>query len=274
MIRSAILEITVICLLLMMGAISCGDNSTGTEDVGEPPEVPEITAAQPDFNYFTQAKEKSELLDGHAFDNAQTVAFTAQVLFTFGQLGTSYFLMAKNEEPVFEDSEWIWSYSATYGGETLELKLTAVHVDIEILDGIEVDVIDWEFHISATGGETEFVDFKYMEGTTWEDIKGNWEVYEYSEEQTSEPLMFYGWSFDENDNLSAGFSFPNDDSYSELDYIQEGATYNLKLRGTDTEVELYWDTDADHGYWWDKDSDEKLCWNSNKDNIACSDIGL
>lgn len=272
MIRSTVFKLTTACLFLMIVAVGCGDNSTGTEPEGEPPEIPEITAAQPDFSYFSQTKEKSKLLDDHAFSNAQNTALTAQGLFAFGQF-YNFFGMSENEEPEFEDGQWVWNYSITSGGETLEFKLVAMHEATETINGTEVDRIHWEFYISATGEEFELEDFKYMEGTTWSGMKGDWTVYDYSEDGSSNRLMSYEWIFDNDENLSATFNFHDEDTISSIEYVQDGTAHTLTMNST-TDLEVYWDTAEDHGYWWDKGSNEKLCWTSDKSTIACSDIGL
>lgn len=269
MIRSAILKITVISLLLMMGAVSCGDNSTGT-DPGEPPEIPEITAAQPDFSYFTQAKEKNELLEEHAFDNAQNVAWTAEGLFAFGQFYT-FFGMADGEEPDFEDGNWVWTYSISSDGETVEFKLTA---DINE----SANEVNWAYYITYTGGEQDFQDYKFMEGTTSLDgSSGNWKVNDF-EAGTTNTVLSYEWDTSDDGNISATFNFHDEDITSSIEYVQDGTAHTLTMKGytynDGNDLEIYWDTEADHGYWWDKGSHEKLCWNSDKNNIACSDIGL
>lgn len=268
MIRSAILKITVISLLLMMGAISCGDNSTGT-DPGEPPEIPEITAAQPDFSYFNQAKEKSELLGEHAFENAQSSAVTAQGLFAFGQFYT-FFGMADGEKPDFEDGQWVWTYNISSEGETIEFKLTA---DINE----SANEVSWVYYFTYTGGEEEFVDYKLMEGiTSLDGSNGSWQINEYFGDESA--VMSYEWTTSDAVNLSATFNFHDQDTVSSIVYVQDGTAHTLTMKGYSSnngnDLEIYWDTDADHGYWWDKGSNEKLCWNSGKNNIACNDIGL
>lgn len=265
------------CLLLMMVTASCGDNSTGTDE-DEPPEIPELTAAQPDFSYFDDSsaqkffdethKTNNQLSAGDAYGSASSTALTVQALFSFGQSGFSYFSMAENEEPEFKDGEWVWTYSITYEGATLEFKLTA---NINESAGN----VQWAYYLSYTGGEEEFVDYKFMEGTTSLDGKsGDWTVFAFLEEGSSDPVMSYEWEIDDNENLTATFNFHEDDSFSQMKYVQNGNIHTLTLTGTNTDAEVYWDTDADHGYWWDKISGEQLCWDSEKNDVACEEIGL
>ncbi len=265
MIRSTIFKLTAGCLFLMMVAVGCGDNSTGTEDVGEPPEIPEITAAQPDFSYFSQSKEKSKLLDEHAFSNAQNTALTAQGLFAFGQFFT-FFGMAENEEPEFEDGQWVWTYSITSDGESLDFTLTA---NVNESAG----EVNWAYFITYTGGDVDYQDYKFMEGTTSLDgSSGDWQINDF-DEGTTDAVLSYEWDTGDDGDLTATFNFHDEDSISSIVYVQDGTAHTLTMNST-TEFEVYWDTSEDHGYWWDKDSNEKLCWTSDKSTIGCSDIGL
>lgn len=266
MLRSTIYKFTAACLFLMMVAVGCGDNSTGTEP-GEPPEIPEITAAQPDFSYFNDGQaSKSKAQNGDAYGSAQSTALGAQIYFSFGQIGTSYFNMAEGEEPDFDDGEWVWSYNMSYEGESMEFKLTA---DVNE----NANEVNWAYYITYTGGEEEFIDYKYMEGTTSIDgNSGSWQINEFLDDGSSQPVMVYEWDIDSEDNLTASFSFPGSDSVGTVDYVQDGTAHTLTMEdGSDT-LEVYWDTEADHGYW--SNGSETLCWSSGKDDVACSDIGF
>jgi hypothetical protein len=257
-------------LFASLGIIGCGDDSSTGPDPEEAPSIPEITAAQPDFSYFENAsKAGNEMLTGDAFGSAQNTANSAEFLFSFGQLGTTYFNMAENEEPEFEDGEWVWSYSASFESQTLEFKLTASVNE-------SANEVDWAYFISSTGGEQEFEEYRFMEGTTSLDgSSGNWQINDYPEESTTpEAVMSYEWDINDDDELTATFTFHNEDDISTISYVEDGSTHTLTINGSNSDLELYWDTQADHGYWWDKDSGDQLCWDASKEDIACSDIGF
>lgn len=272
MIRDINLKITAVCLVVMLGIIGCGDDSTGP-DPGEAPEIPELTAAEPDFSYFENTeKEKVELLAGEAFNNAQSSAFTAQLFFGFGQVGTTYFNMAENEDPSFEDGQWIWTYSASYEGQTVEFKLTANVNE-------SANETNWAYYITVTGGEQEYEDYKYMEGTTSLDgNSGSWQINEYLADGTPDPVMTYEWNINADNDLSATFNFHDSDGIATISYEQDGTSHTLTMDATasnsGSNIEVYWDTDAEHGYWLDKGTNEQLCWSSDKSNISCSEIGF
>lgn len=272
MIRDFNLKVTAVCLVVMLGIIGCSD-STGP-DPGEAPDIPELTAAEPDFSYFEGTeKEKVGLLAGEAFNNAQSTALGAQAFFDFGQLGTSYFNMAENEEPEFEDGQWVWRYSATYGGQTIEFKLTANVNE-------SANEIKWAYFISATGGEQDYENYKFMEGTTSLDgDSGSWQINEYLADGSPDPVMTYEWEINDENNLSATFNFyQNGGETATISYDQDGTSHTLTLdataSSTSSNIEVYWDTAEDHGYWWNKDEEPKMCWSSDKSNISCSEIGL
>lgn len=246
----------------------CSGNGTGVDE-GEPPQIPEITAAQPDFSYFDDSpKAVSEIQGEHAYGYAQSTAQSARFLFAFGQMTTSYFQLAENQQAVYKEGKWIWSYSAFYEGRAVEFKLAATVNEA-------AEEARWELFISGTGGEKEVQDLKYMEGTTSLDgSSGDWKIYDYSRENSSEPVLSYKWSADADGNTAASFNFNSNSSYSAIDYVQQGSTHKLILSGSGASIELYWDTDSDRGYWWDKEENQKLCWTSNKSDIECSEIGF
>lgn len=255
-------------LLLAVVTWSCSDNGTGAEPEN-PPEVPDIEAAQPDFSYFdSQAKVPDQIQAGEAFSNAQGTVLGASFMVGIGQLGPIYLEMARDEEAEFEDGQWVWSYNATYEGQTVGFKLTSTVNE-------DANEVQWAYYMSSSGGETEIEEFKYMEGTTSLDGNtGNWKIYEFGNSTSSEAMMAYEWNIDDDENLTASFEFPSDDANTSLNYEQDGSQYTLSINGSDGSTEVYWDIENDQGYWWNKVQDEKLCWSSGKANIACSDIGL
>lgn len=261
----------LVITLLFIGLSGCGDDSSTGPDRDEAPSVPEITAAQPDFSYFENTeKSGKELANGDAFGSAQSTATSAKFLFSFSQLGTTYFEMAENEDPEFEDGEWVWVYSSAWEGQSVEFKLTANVNE-------SANEVEWAYFISATGGEVEYEDYRYMEGTTSLDgNSGSWQINDYPQGSTTpEAVMSYEWNINADDDLTATFNFHDEEDLSTIGYVQDGSTHTLTIEGSSSNnLEVYWDTEEDHGYWWDKDNGEKLCWNSSKDDIACSDIGF
>src|SRR5699024_6939864 len=95
--------------LLALIITGCGDNGTGVNP-GEPPSLPDLTAAQPDFSYFDQNMQKvrSKLQFGDAYGSASMTVMSAGFLFGMGQLGTMYFGMAESEQAVYKDGQWLW----------------------------------------------------------------------------------------------------------------------------------------------------------------------
>jgi hypothetical protein len=261
--------IVLLCALFFWG---CGDNGTGVEvEEGEPPEIPELQAAQPDFSYFqgSQKAGRTQIQSQHSFGTAQSMALGTQYLFTVGQMGMAFFEMAKNHTAEFEDGRWEWSYSASQEGETIEVRLTA-----EVNESS--NEATWTMYISASGGEQELDNFKFMEGTVSLDgTSGEWKVYDYIEGSESQPVLTYDWSIDDEDNLMATFNFEGAGAdFSSLAYAQEGATHTLMLdEGSGRGFEIYWDTENDHGYFWGESEELRLCWGSGKVDIECSEIG-
>ncbi len=256
-------------LFLALVVWSCKDSGTGAEP-DSPPVIPDITVAQPDFSYFESPAMMADqtMMEGEAYATAQGTVMGAGFMFAFGQLGTAYFEMARDQESEFKNGQWVWSYSAAYDGESMEVRLVAT-VDED------ANEVQWAYYISSSGGDVEYNELKLMGGTTSLDGKtGDWAMYGFDDSAGQQAVMAYDWSVDSDENLKASFEFPSDDANTSLIYMQDGSRYTLTINNINGTVEVYWDVENDQGYWWDKTENEKLCWSSGKANIACGDIGL
>lgn len=267
MIREGIVKITAVCLLLM-GVVACSDNSAGPEVPDNPPEIPDMTAAQPDFSYFgSPQKDLSKLQDGHAYQVAQSMAFSAQAFFSFSDFAYGFFSMAESEEPEFINGEWVWTYTSTAQGVSMEFRVTAMVNET-------AGEIDWAQYITVTGGEQEFEDYKFMEGTTSIDgNSGDWQINDFLETGTPEPVMTYEWNIDNADDMTASFEIHDEEGGTIISYDQEKPAHTLTLDGSGSVFELFWDADADIGYWIDDSEGVKHCWSAGA-QIACNDVGL
>lgn len=247
---------------------SCKDSGTGAE-LESPPEIPDISVAQPDFSYFDSSDIiYDQLTDGEAYTTAQGTVVGAGFMFVFGQLGTAYIEMARDHESEFKNGQWVWSYRASYDGETVEAKLVSTVNE-------DANEAQWAYYMSSSGGETGYQELKLMGGTTSLDGKrGTWAMYGFDDSASHEAMMTYDWEVDSDENLKASFEFPSEDASTSLVYVQDGSRYTLSINSMNGSVEVYWDVENDRGYWWDKTENQKLCWSSGKTSVACGDIGL
>ncbi|MGM0588413.1 MAG: hypothetical protein ACQETE_08370 [Bacteroidota bacterium] len=263
---------SVFILILLLGLSAC-DSSTGVEDKPPQPTLPEINESRPHTDYFnstTQAPE-TQALSG-AYNQAGYIANLVDALF----LGTGSFLnslleSAQSTTPEYNGSEWVWTYSASEGGYSIEVKLTAA-VDVD------ADEVTWAMYLTtSTLDGSSLDDFKFIDGTTTVEGKtGSLNVYNFATPDQSTPSLVSDWNIVSSDELTSNYTFNSDTgtgSEGSISYTRSAPENTLEfVDAENTTFVIYWDEDTDVGYY--ETPTERVCWDSTHDTVPCGDVGL
>ncbi|MBN2731683.1 MAG: hypothetical protein JXR26_04550 [Balneolaceae bacterium] len=296
------LLLSYIFIALLTGFTACSDNSSGAGG-GEPPAIPDITAqTQPDVSFFednttTQTAAKSLLeyyltsdvnlqsfstslptattvANNDAYTEASITVLTSAIFSGFFPVFTNFVGDATQEDPVFNNGVWEWSYSLTEGGMSASLRLTA-----EEKNGST----EWNLYMTADNGEMSIEDANIISGTIQNDgSSGSWE-FRFPNESNAIVLLFSSeWIISSDTENNIVFNVYNGDASPVIEIAfdtnepEHLMTWDdVENTGSGTDVEVYWNTDSSIGYYFSADGDpSKRCWDSSLQNISCSDVGL
>jgi hypothetical protein len=259
-------------LILIVGLIACGDDSTGPDvDPGEPPSLPSIQSedAQPDVSFFEEHQPKqvgtNVLSETTNYYEARNIAlFQGTSSFAFAGVYSGFLMEGGREDAVYEDGMWVWEYSYSYETESVSLKLTAE----EVANGYQ-----WAMYWSWDDGEVSIEDYKMMEGIVSEDgNSGEW-TFNAIDEQTSEERVAYTseWEVtsDTEKNMSVNWYDETGNSTLTVEYDEDQPEFYMTFTyPDDPDIVLYWNTDTQEGYF-EKGGDQK-CWDENFTDVPCS----
>lgn len=261
----------VFLLVLIAGLIACGDNSTGPDvDPEDAPEFPQVQneEAQPDFSFFENNQpEKVQgeaLAETNNFYEARSVAISNQVTFSFANFYSGFLLAGSDEDPDFEDGEWVWEYSYSYENESISIKVTAQ----EVSNGHE-----WAMYWDYSDGDVSVENYKMFEGFVSTDgNSGEW-VFNTFVDETSEEQIAYtsSWnvSSDTEKNMEVKWYDESEEVMFTATYEEDQPEYLVTVINSDeADQVLFWNTDTQVGYY--EIDNERLCWDENFQDTECN----
>jgi hypothetical protein len=263
----------ILVAVLFLGMMGCSDDSTGP-DPGEAPELPEIQreAIQPDLSFFEQnvgtkvGTASSETGDNNNYTEAQQFAMQYGGIYMMGQTYAGFLTGAQGVDPTFEDGKWVWTYTFTYEGQSVEMKITAE----EVAAGWK-----WAMFWSYDDGQgNSFEDYKVIEGTTSKDgSEGNWSFNTLDPDTDQEVLAYeYDWTITSDTEKSLIAKIYDSGSLSmTANYDENAPEHKLTFSGTNADQEnitIFWNTDTKTGYI--EQGTTKKCWDSNFASVPCS----
>ncbi len=248
-----------LCLAFIM--YGCSDDSSTDVDLSEAPEVPEAVPVEVENSIFTNNNVTGE--EHEAFNEAGVIAESAGgMMMGYASLGQSFFMFTDNQEPVFNDGVWEWSFTFSEGSEEFQVISTAE----EVSNG-------YQWTVRMTGnyeGET-VTDFPFISGFYSNDGQsGNWQYF--SPEDPNQPVLEYTWDNDDQNNGSFSTIITDLDTGMEttIEYIREGNENTLVFDGFDTSLDgiVFWDLDSGTGYI--EREGERRCWDESFAETSCS----
>ncbi len=259
-------------LVLIVGLVACGDNSSTGPDPSEAPSFPKVQneEAQPDFSFFEQNQTKLTDFALNAEENTdnysqarQWVLYQSGMSFAFAASYSSMF-SNNNQEANYEDGKWVWEYSEQYENESISITITAE----EVTGGY-----NWEMLMSYDDGETSIVDYRIMEGTVTEDgSEGSWTFNIQNPDSNEEQVAYkYEWTISSDTEKSMTAKWYNDSGN-----VAISANYNANepehtmtyIYPNEPDITVYWNTSTKTGYY--EQGVDKLCWDENFMDTTCS----
>lgn len=262
----------LLIVILFVGMIGCGDDSTGP-DVGEPPETPNLEQAQPDVSFFEennpQKGNTTELSSTNNYTQAQSIVLWNSMLFSFGQSYGALFSEVDREEADYDDGVWEWSYNYNYGGITADYRTIAEELS---------NAVRWATYWSFDDGQGNgFEDYKIFEGTISDDeSSGDWTFNAMDPELDEEvPFITSTWTITsetEKELTLEMFGDSIDDEAAEetatVHFVQDGADFTMDFDFADGDDYLVtWNTDTNIGsitY-----NGETSCWDEEFQDVPC-----
>lgn len=259
---------SAIIIFVAGGLISCGDSGTNTEP-SDPPQVPDLQQYQPDTEFFSNAKIQKELAEEfQGYDTAvQLVQSVVTPLFSTNEAYLSFFQQARQTEPEYNDGVWEWTYSYSQNGQSADFVLTA-EVNESTGD------ISWELTVTTSGTDgPDFEDYRFMSGTSTADgSEGSWSVYPYESGGSSEPVITFTWTAQDENNYTATYNIesPTSSETFSISYEKASPEHTLDLEASSGEFDfvIFWNSETNEGYI--ERQGDKICWDTNYETVPCS----
>lgn len=239
---------------------SCSDDSSTDVDLSEAPEVPEAVPVEVENSIFTNNNVSGE--EHEAFNEAGAITQSAGgMLMGYASLGQSFFMFTDNQEPVFEDGVWKWTFSFSEGGEEFQVVSTAE----ELSNGVQ-----WTVRLTGNFEGETVTDFPFISGFYSNDNQtGNWQYF--SPEDPDQPVLEYAWNNGDQENSSFNAIITDLESglQSTIEYSREGDENTLEFDGFETnlDVVVFWNLSSGTGYI--EREGERRCWNESFEEVAC-----
>lgn len=260
-------------IVLIVGVVACGDNSSTGPDPSEAPSFPEVQSdeAQPDFSFFETNQPKiADLATKVAGDTANYyqarnwVLFQSGLTFAFASGYSGLLTENSREDAEYRDGKWVWEYSEQYENESFSITVTA-----EETSGGH----NWELLMSYDDGETSVEDYLVMEGTVSQDgSEGSWTFNLLNPDSNNEQIAYkYEWTITSDTEKSMTASWYDDSGNATLTASYDANVPEHTMRYTypnDPTVTVYWNTSTKTGYY--EQGSDKRCWDENFKDITCS----
>ncbi|MDZ7693943.1 MAG: hypothetical protein U5K69_22965 [Balneolaceae bacterium] len=248
----------------MLTLVACGDNSTNSEpETRTPPEVPNLQTYQPDTDFFQQTVQKV-VQTTNGYQLAQTVVTgTVDPLFMLPNLYLQFYTGAGGTDAEFSNGMWEWTYSYSYGGESVEIRRTVAE---------SANQYTWAVYISYSGTQgPSFDNYKLMEVTTSaEGDVGTWNLYPF-ETESDETILSMDWDYSDENNQEANYLFSDEEGVEQFDiaYSNQDADFSILIESSDSDpILVNWNEDTNEGLI--ESEGETLCWDSTLNDVACS----
>lgn len=259
-------KILVLLLMTSLTITSCGENPLSNNE--DPPELPTFDQIEPELSYFENSSAPS---DTSNFFLAKNYAIGMSSISSIGQIYSGFFSSLDKSDASYNDGTWVWNYSYSYQGESVDITLKAED------DGARVF---WEMLWSYEGDEQSFTDYKVLEGQVAKDgSSGRWTFNSLDPDtQEEEPVLVTNWTREGEEDVEIATDFYNSDG-SQTDtytYYREANEFHVVYEGSNQEnnITVFWDIESETGYYeLGSDSSERYCWDSNLENVSCSDVG-
>ncbi len=259
-------KLITLFLMLSLSITSCSDNPLSEEK--DPPELPQFNQIEPDLSYFEDNNAPS---DTSNFFYAKNYAIGMSNVSAIGQIYLGFFSSLDKSDAEYDDGKWVWNYSYSYQGETVDITLTAED------NGV---IIFWEMLWSYEGEEQTFTDYKVLEGQVATDgSSGSWTFNSLDPDtQEEEPVLVTNWTREDEEDVEIATDFYNSDGTHTNTYTfyREANEFHVVYEGSNQEnnITVFWDIEAETGYYeLGSDSGERYCWDSNFENVNCADVG-
>ena len=254
-------------IVLLAGLVACGGNSDS--DPGDPPSLPEVQneEASPDISYFetNQPNSATSTSETANYSDARSFVLNNFSVYQGGQTYSAFLTSASGQNADFEDGQWVWTYSFSYEGQSLELRLTAEETN----EGYE-----WALYMSFDDGQGNSIeDYLAMEGTTAQDgSEGDWTFNALNPETNQEQkALTSSWEIisDTEKNMTVELFNDSGDVIITSMYEENEPDHTLEYILSDADnVTVYWNTNTETGYI--IRGGTKKCWDSSFQNVPCS----
>lgn len=257
-------------LIVAVSLSACGDSGTGAEE-GNPPQVPDLEYAQPDFSYF-----QNNTVQGKSASNnylmAQSFALGISGVTSLGQIYGGFLNSAPQNEASLNDGVWEWTYSYSYMGASSEMLMTA-----EESGGATNWAIYWSFD---DGQGNSIQNYNVMNGTIENDgLSGDWTFNSLNPETNSSvPVLTSDWIADGEGEHAIDIEIYDEDTSSietVINFDKTGDEFLMTASGNST-TEVFWNPETGLGYV-QQGTSAPLCWDSSGttiEDVDCSALGL
>lgn len=274
--------ISILFATLLMFTLWGCDEDPASADTDDAPEAPTIEEVEMDLSVFDDAETfaRSELRDPEtiaenlqlnqedehlsAYEQAAVFASSTDAWFqAFSQWPANFFREDQWGEPERDGDLWVWDWSQTFEGVTVELVITAEDVENER---------HWELRYTAEGTEEDDVEnallISYQEDRGGD--YGTWQVYDFLEEPE---VVAYEVEYQMDGDVTTSIDMSIEDggqqgvlSYYKEDEISSLELFDLMGEGGDSLVR--WNNEEGYGFIESpayRDG-ERICWDENYEN--------
>lgn len=253
---------TALILILSLFAFSCSDDSNPSNpDDGEAPDLPSLTAIQPDLSFFLNNSPQKANQTVTNFNAAKSFALSFSTIMSFGQVYTEFFQAASQSEAELENGAWVWDYDYGYQGESASVVLTSRESGNSVL---------WDMTISYSGPQGSYDDYKMVEGQTSKDgNSGSWTFNSLSTDGSEEvPAMASNWEKTSDTEVMIETSYYSSEGALQgtFTYTRDASDFMINATG-DSENDVHWNTDTQEGYY--ETEGERMCWDSDLQDTPC-----
>ena len=283
-IRSNSPFMVILCMLMVMLLVGCGedaDDNNDDNDNSEAPPLPPEDSMTVDLSLFDESVPG--VLEAPSAATPPTYQNFINAVVRVGTISTglaaaasvpaAVFAAARLHEPTPQGEDtWVWTYSVTVEFVTFAAELTGVKKS--------KDVIDWSMVVSADAPLYPVQAFLWYTGTSdKENLEGSWQFYDATTPMEQNSTVTVDWAASEDDEILK-LTIKNVDTRPESEYVGDVLDYDV----TDNAAVLSYEDNSEGEIWeiiWDLDTGEgslkvpeynngeKACWNSKKQDDAC-----
>lgn len=198
--------------LLMILALVSGFILTSCKGKDEQPDLPPASSMKMDFSSFGGSSGKTADSTGNWGYSAVNVGVWNVVLYLNLVVPTGAFAESFNHDPKWDrkDEHWIWAYDFNW----------LAHYNAQLHGWIEGDHVNWEMHISQTGG---FQDVIWFSGTSaLDNSNGSWVL----NKDGNDPKSYISMNWTKVSDTEMDITFTNilSGDPGQGDYIHAGHT--------------------------------------------------